>query len=83
MIVYHINVAISAPSLLIKILTHRSRKYQKIMHMEASTQISLPFAEAENKTLLLFLNVKQEKYDLLPKKVKIIGFSVFNISCFP
>jgi hypothetical protein len=33
------------------------------MHVEASTQITHPFAEAENKTLLLFVNVKQQKYD--------------------
>jgi hypothetical protein len=53
------------------------------MHVEASTQITHPFAEGENKTLLLFVNVKQEKYDLSSKQVKIIEFSVFNISCFP
>jgi hypothetical protein len=33
------------------------------MHVEATTQITHPFAEAELKTLLLFVNVKQEKYD--------------------
>jgi hypothetical protein len=53
------------------------------MHVEASTQITHPFAEAENKTLLLFVNVKQEKYDSSSKQVKIIGFFVFKISCFP
>jgi hypothetical protein len=31
-----------------KIHSHRSRKYRKIMHAEASTQITHPFAEAEN-----------------------------------
>jgi hypothetical protein len=41
-----------------KILTHRYRKYRKIMHVQSSTQITHPFAEAENKTLLLFVNVK-------------------------
>jgi hypothetical protein len=41
------------------------------------------FAVAENKTLLLFVIVKQEKYDSASKQEKIIGFSVFNISCFP
>jgi hypothetical protein len=35
--------------------THRNKKFQKIMHVEASTQITHPFAEAENKTLLLFV----------------------------
>jgi hypothetical protein len=53
------------------------------MYVEASTQINHPFAEAENKFLLLFVNVKQEKYDLSSKQVKMIGFSVFNISYFP
>jgi hypothetical protein len=61
----------------------RSRKYRRIMLVKASTQITQPFAEAENKTLLLFVNVKQEKYDSSLKQVKLIGFSVFNISCFP
>jgi hypothetical protein len=61
MIVHHINVALSVPSLLKS--TYRSRKYRKIMHVEVSTQITHPFAEAEDKTLLLFVNVKQEKYD--------------------
>jgi hypothetical protein len=37
------------------------------MHVEASTQITHPFAEAENKTLLLYVNVKQ-KYDLSQSK---------------
>jgi hypothetical protein len=32
------------------------------MHVEASTQNCHPFAEAESKTLLLFVNVIQEKY---------------------
>jgi primase-polymerase (primpol)-like protein len=50
------------------------------MHVEASTQITHPFAKAENKYLLLFVIVKQEKYDSSSKKVKIVGFSVFNIS---
>jgi hypothetical protein len=49
----------------------------------ASTQITHPFAEAENTTFLLFVNEKHEKYDSSSKQVKIIGFSVFNISCFP
>jgi hypothetical protein len=40
-----------------KISTRSSRKYQKIMHVEASTQITHPFAEAENKTILLSVNV--------------------------
>jgi hypothetical protein len=53
------------------------------MHVEASTQTTHPFAEAENKTILLFVNAKQKKYDLSSNQVKIIGFSVFNISCFP
>jgi hypothetical protein len=54
------------------------------MHVEASTQITHPFAEAgNNKTLLLFVNVKQEKYDSTSKQVIIIGFSVFSILCFP
>jgi hypothetical protein len=44
-----------------KIHTHKSRKYRKVIHIEASTQITHPFAEAENKTLMLFLNDKQEK----------------------
>jgi hypothetical protein len=52
------------------------------MLVEALTQITLPFAEAENKTLLLFLNVLQEKYDSSSNQVKIIGFSVFNILGF-
>jgi hypothetical protein len=51
------------------------------MHVEGSTQITHPYAEAENKTLLLFVNVKQEKYDSSSKQVKIIVFSVFNILC--
>jgi hypothetical protein len=46
-------------------------------------RITHPFAEAENKTFLLFVNVKQEKYDSFSKQVKIIRFSDFNISCFP
>jgi hypothetical protein len=57
-------------------------QYRKKMHVEASTQITHPFVEAENKTLLLFVNVKQEKYDSSSKQVEIIGFSVFNILCF-
>jgi hypothetical protein len=48
-----------ASFLLSSINTHRSRK-PKIMHEEASTQIIHPFAEAENKTLFLFVNVKQK-----------------------
>jgi hypothetical protein len=55
----------------------------KKMHVEESTQITHPFAEAECKTLLLFVNVKQKKYDTSSKQVETIGFSVFNISCFP
>jgi hypothetical protein len=52
------------------------------MHVEA--QIIQSFAEAENKTLLLFAYVKkQEKYDSSTKHLKIIEFSVFNILCFP
>jgi hypothetical protein len=84
MILHHINVAIFAPSLLKRRANiRRSRKYRRIMHVKASTQITQPLAEAENKTLLLFVNVKQEKYDSSSKQVKLIGFSVFNISCFP
>jgi hypothetical protein len=60
-----------------------SRKYRKITHVEASTEITHPFARAENKTLLLIVNVIQEKYDSSSKQVKIIGFSVFNTSCLP
>jgi hypothetical protein len=50
--------------------------------MHVSTQITHPFAEVENKTLLLFLNVKQEKYDSSSKQLKIIGFlfSTFRVS---
>jgi hypothetical protein len=50
------------------------------MLVEALTQITHPFAEAENKTLLLFVNVKQEKYDSSLKPVKIFGFSTFRVS---
>jgi hypothetical protein len=53
------------------------------MHVEASTQITHPFAEAENKTfILLFVNVIQEKYDSPSKQVKIIEFlfSLFRVS---
>jgi hypothetical protein len=53
------------------------------MHVEASTKTTNPFAEAENQTLFLFVNVKQVKNDSSSKQVEIIGFSVFNISCFP
>jgi hypothetical protein len=53
------------------------------MHVEESTQTTHPFAEAESKTLLLFVNVKQKKFDSSSKQVEIIGFSVFKISCFP
>jgi hypothetical protein len=65
--------------------THRSRKYRKIMHVEdeESTVITHPFAETESKALLLFVKVKQKKDDSSSKHVKIIGFSIFNISCFP
>jgi hypothetical protein len=63
--------------------THKNRKYRKIIHVEASTQIIHPFAKAENKTLLLFVSLKQKKYDSSSKQVKIFGVSVFNISCFP
>jgi hypothetical protein len=52
------------------------------MHVEASTQITHSFAEAENKTFLLFVNVKQEKYDSSSNQVKIIGFTVFKILGF-
>jgi hypothetical protein len=40
------------------------------------------FGEAENKTLLLFVSVKQENYDSSLKQVKIIGFlfSTFRVS---
>jgi hypothetical protein len=48
------------------------------MDVEASTQITHLFAEAEDKNLLLFVNVKQEKYDSSSKQVKIVGFSVFK-----
>jgi hypothetical protein len=51
------------------------------MHVEISTQITHPFAEAENKTLLLFGIVKQKKYDSSSKQVKIIIlFSTFRVS---
>jgi hypothetical protein len=73
MIVHNINVALSATSRLMrkqKKLQPRSRKYLKIMHVDASTQITQPFAEAENKTLLLFVNIKQEKYDSSSNFVK-------------
>jgi hypothetical protein len=53
------------------------------MHTEASTQITHPFAEAENRTLLLFVKVEQEKYDSSSKQGKILVFSVFTILCFP
>jgi hypothetical protein len=53
------------------------------MHVEESKQITHPFAEAERKTLLLFVNVKHKKYDSSSKQVKINGFSVFKILCFP
>jgi hypothetical protein len=55
------------------------------MHVEdeESTLITHSFAEAESKALLLFVKVKQKKDDSSSKHVKIIGFSVFNISCFP
>jgi hypothetical protein len=53
----------------------------KIMHLETSTQITHPFAEAENKTVVC--KCKTEKYDSSSKQVKMIEFSVFNISCFP
>jgi hypothetical protein len=53
------------------------------MHVEASTQITHTLAEAEDKTLLLFVNAQQEKEDSSSKQAKIIGFSVFNIWCFP
>jgi hypothetical protein len=51
-----------APSLLTikKIRTHRSKKYRKIKHVRGPTQITHPVAEAEHKTLLLFVNIKQE-----------------------
>jgi hypothetical protein len=52
--------------------------YKKIKH-----QITHPFVEAENKTILLFVNVKQEKSDSSSKQVKITRFSVLNISGFP
>jgi hypothetical protein len=52
-------------------------------NVEASTQNTQRFIGVENKTLLLFVNVKQTNYDSSSKQVKIIGFSVFNISCFP
>jgi hypothetical protein len=42
------------------------------MQGEASTQIAHPFAKAENKTLLLFVNVIQEKYD---------STSIIRVSC--
>jgi hypothetical protein len=46
------------------------------MHVEASTQITHPFAEA----ILLFVNVKQEKYDSSSKQVKKLGF-LFSTFC--
>jgi hypothetical protein len=66
-----------------KTRTQRSRKYQKIKHVPASAETTYPFAEVEYKTLLFFVNVKQKKFDSSTKQVKIIGISVFNISCFP
>jgi hypothetical protein len=44
------------------------------------TQITHPFTEAENKFLLLFVNVKQKIYDSSSKQVKIMGFSTFCVS---
>jgi hypothetical protein len=66
-----------------KIAHTETENNRKIMHEEASTQTTDPFSKALNKTFLLFGNVKQEEYDSSSKQVKIIGFSVFNISCFP
>jgi hypothetical protein len=51
------------------------------MQVEASKEITHPFAETENKTFLLLVNLKQEQYDSASKQLKIIGFSVFIISC--
>jgi hypothetical protein len=41
--------------------THRNRKYQKIMHVEASTQITHPFAEAEKKNSFVICKCSTEK----------------------
>jgi hypothetical protein len=49
------------------------------MHVEASTQIPHPFAEAENKTMLLFVNVKQEKYDSSSKHLSLTAASFIKI----
>jgi hypothetical protein len=40
----------------------------KIMHLETSTQFAHPFAEAENKTHLLFVNVKLKNMSHLQSK---------------
>jgi hypothetical protein len=53
------------------------------MHVEAPKQSLHLFAEAENKILLWFVNVKQEKYDSSSEQVKSIGFSVLKIWCSP
>jgi hypothetical protein len=65
-----VSVRSDLNALKISIKIHRSRKYRKIMLVEASTQINHPFAEEENKIILLFVNVKQEKYDSSSKQVK-------------
>jgi hypothetical protein len=64
-----------------KIHTHRSRKYRKRMHVEASTQITHSIAEEENITLIV-CKCKTEKYDSSSNQLKIIGFTVFNILGF-
>jgi hypothetical protein len=62
--------------------TVRISKEQEAFSQKQHLIVSHPFAEAGNKTLLLIVNVKQENNDLSSKQVKIIVFSVFNISCF-
>jgi hypothetical protein len=69
MIVHHINVALFAPSLLMRKNSHTQK--QKIQKNNARTSINTNyFAEAENGTLLLFVNVTQEEYDSSSKQVK-------------
>jgi hypothetical protein len=55
------------------------------MHVEALKKNTHPFAEAEIKTLLLFVNVKQQKNDSskASKNNWVFCFSVFTILGFP
>jgi hypothetical protein len=84
MIVHHTN----APWLWTKLLICWNNKIHQFYRLEIwrsssktswatpyLLQIFDPFAEAENKTILLFENAKQEKYDSPSKQVKIIRFS--------